>query len=189
MTIQEQCQKLAMCNNMIFSDILRCRGLGSLQDIPNFDVNIIDTTLAYNIAVSAHSGVVDKGGNPYIDHPVAVASQFVCSYRASIGYLHDVVEDNQSYTFDTLQAMGIHPRVIQALRVLTHKNGGYEAYIARVSTDPLAVDVKLADIMHNSNLTRLKTLDTRVLSRMKRYNRALKYFASHNFGLKYFNDI
>lgn len=187
MTIQAKCQQLALQNNLVFNEILRCRGLHSLKEIPNFDANILDTALAYNIAVAAHAGVLDKGGIPYINHPMYVASQFSCSYRISLGYLHDVVEDNPNYSFSTLQEAGIHPRVLQALRAMTHKSGSYESYICKVATDPIAVDVKLADIMHNSDITRLKVFDVRALNRMKRYNAALKFFAENNFGIRYCN--
>lgn len=183
MTIEEQCIQLSRNNGEIVEKILHARGYTSFRDIPNFDELILNTELAYQIASKAHMGAIDKGGRPYIEHPVAVASQFSCTYRKCAGYLHDVVEDT-FYTLQDLQKAGIHPRVVRAVKALTHPKGySYEAYIHTVALDPIAVDVKLADLLHNSTVNRLNTFDMETLDRMKRYNAALKFLAVNTFGL------
>ena len=186
MTVQQECIELEKQNKKIFKAILDARGLTSFKDIPNFGEKILDTMIALNIAKSAHEGAVDKGGNPYIDHPVTVASNFSCTYRICTAYLHDVVEDTE-YTVEMLLESGIDPRVAEAVRVITHdKSVGYFDYLELVSEDPIAVDVKIADMLHNSDLSRVKDSFTeKTLSRMERYNKGLKFLSERNFGVKF----
>ena len=185
MTTQAMCTQLSIENKMLFDEILWRRGLTSLRDIPNFDSQILDTNLAYNIAVLAHNGVFDKGGTPYINHPIFVASQFTCTYRISTAYLHDVVEDNQAYSFELLRNQGIHPRVVQALSFMTHSSGSYEDYIRNLSQDPIAVDVKLADMLHNSDISRLRGFNSKTVVLLQRYNAAFRFLAKNNFGIQF----
>ncbi|MBD5112070.1 MAG: GTP pyrophosphokinase [Ruminococcaceae bacterium] len=183
MTIQQQCFELEKQNKAIFKSILDARGLKSLKDIPNYGPNVLDTEIAYDLARIAHNGAVDKGGNPYINHPTAVASQFSCTYRICTAYLHDVVEDTD-YTVDMLIDKGIDPRVAESVRLITHsKSVDYSEYLEILSSDPIAVDVKIADMLHNSDLSRIKSYDEKTLSRMRRYNNGLRFLAERNFGV------
>lgn len=182
MTIQ-QCFELEKQNKAIFKAILDARGLKSLKDIPNYGPDVLDIGIAYNLAKIAHNGAVDKGGNPYINHPIAVASQFSCTYRICTAYLHDVIEDTE-YTAEMLNEKGIDPRVVEAVRHMTHtKNLSYSEYLEVVSEDPIAVDVKLADMIHNSDISRLDTFNDKALARMQKYNAGLKFIAERNFGV------
>ncbi|MDE7399389.1 MAG: HD domain-containing protein [Oscillospiraceae bacterium] len=181
--IQQQCFELEKQNKVIFKAILDARRLKSLKDIPNYGPDVLDTGIAYNLANIAHNGAVDKGGNPYINHPTAVASQFSCTYRICTAYLHDVVEDTD-YTVEMLIDKGIDPRVAEAVRHMTHtKNLSYSEYLEVVSKDPIAVDVKIADMLHNSDLSRIKSYNEKTLSRMRRYNNGLRFLAERNFGI------
>lgn len=112
------------------------------------------TNEAMKIAYAAHHGQVDKGGIPYIFHPIHLAEQMQDEYTTCVALLHDVVEDTD-VTLDELAK--IFPReVIDAIAVMTHsKDEPYLAYVARVKTNPIARAVKLADLRHNSDETRM----------------------------------
>ena len=106
-------------------------------------------SLAMKIARQAHDGQVDKAGEPYINHPIAVASQFVSEELIVAGLLHDVLEDT-SVTRDDLLAAGIPPGVVDIVQTLTRRpDETYFDYIRRVSRDRSASTVKLADLKHN----------------------------------------
>ncbi len=129
--------------------------------------------LAIEIAVAAHKGQVDKGGLPYILHPLHLMNQLMFDLElAIIAVLHDVVEDSQ-WSLEALKAQGFSPRVIAALDLLTHEKGdSYSEYIAKIATNLDAVRVKRKDLEHNSDITRLKGLRDKDLERMAKYHKA-----------------
>lgn len=113
------------------------------------------TNEAMKLAYRAHHGQVDKGGIPYIFHPYHLAEQMPDEYTTCVALLHDVVEDTD-VTLDEIR--GIFPKeVADAVAVMTHgKDEPYLDYVRRVSLDPIAKVVKLADLRHNSDQTRLE---------------------------------
>ena len=113
------------------------------------------TNKAMKLAYAAHHGQVDKGGIPYIFHPYHLAEQMTDEISTCVALLHDVVEDTD-ITFEELEQE--FPReVIDALRLLTHAEGvDYLEYVKALKPNPVARAVKLADIAHNSDETRLK---------------------------------
>lgn len=112
------------------------------------------TCEAMKIAYRAHHGQVDKGGIPYVFHPYHLAEQMQDEHTACVALLHDVVEDTQ-VTLDEL-AQVFPQEVIDAVRVLTHpKDEPYLDYVRRVKNNPLAKAVKLADLRHNSDESRM----------------------------------
>ena len=113
------------------------------------------TNEAMKIAYKAHHGQVDKGGIPYIFHPMHLAEQMEDEYSTCVALLHDVVEDTD-ITLDDLAK--VFPReVVEAVAVMTHgENEPYLEYVERVSKHPIAKKVKLADLRHNSDQTRLE---------------------------------
>lgn len=126
------------------------------------------TNEAMRIAYEAHHGQVDKGGIPYIFHPIHLAEQMPDEYTTCVALLHDVVED----THMTLQQLEeVFPEeVVQAVAAMTHgKEEPYLDYVARVKENPIARIVKLADLRHNSDETRLPDADeaTRIYFREK----------------------
>lgn len=129
--------------------------------------------LALEVAMDAHSGQLDKGGNPYIQHPLAVASWMKTEREITVALLHDVVEDSD-YTFETLMHMGFPDDIIEALKCLTHAPGeDYFDYIERVKQNELSIRVKLADLWHNSQLDRLHHEPTaKDLARIAKYTKA-----------------
>ncbi|TAA63583.1 HD domain-containing protein [Shinella sp. JR1-6] len=103
---------------------------------------------AITMAALAHEGQTDKSGAPYIFHPIRVASTFSDDFLQTIAVLHDVVED----TSITLSDLDAHfPQgVVNAVDALTRREGEtYEDFIQRVSRNPSARKVKIADLRDN----------------------------------------
>ena len=112
------------------------------------------TQKAMLLAYDAHHGQLDKGGVPYIFHPIHLAEQMPDELTTIVALLHDAVEDTD-LTLDDL-AHDFPPAVIDALRLLTHKPGtSYDDYIRALRDDPIAATVKRADLLHNSDESRL----------------------------------
>ena len=128
---------------------------------------------AIEIATEAHSGQFDKGGKPYILHPLHLMGQLMFDTQlATIAVLHDAVEDSH-WTLNDLSASGFSPRVINALILLTHdKSFSYEMYIESICTNYDAIRVKRKDLEHNSDITRLKGITEKDLARVEKYHRA-----------------
>lgn len=134
------------------------------------------TNEAMKIAYAAHHGQVDKGGIPYIFHPCHLAEQMTDEYTTCVALLHDVVED----TDVTLEELAkIFPKeVIDAISLMTHDDDTpYLDYVAKIKENPIARTVKLADLMHNSDKSRLEDQDTNAAALKRwedKYSKALK---------------
>ena len=131
------------------------------------------THLAMKIAYSAHHGQLDKGGVPYIFHPYHLAEQMSDEISVCAALLHDVIEDTD-VTADDLCQMGIPDTVIKTVEILTHdKRKPYLDYIRtiRESKNETAIKIKLADLKHNTDMTRAVTPNP---ERMARYKEALR---------------
>ena len=114
-----------------------------------------DTKKAMRLCFDAHKDQTDRSGLPYVFHPFHVAEQMPDEETTIVALLHDVVEDT-SYTLDDLRAMRFEKEVLDALALMTHdRNVPYMEYVAKLSGNEIARTVKLADIRHNSDLTRL----------------------------------
>ena len=137
------------------------------------------TKKAMSIAYKQHDGQFDKAGLPYIFHPCHLAEQMGDDELAiCTALLHDVVEDTDM-TFEDLRAEGFSEEVLSALKSLTHdKSDPYMDYVARIKGNPIATAVKLADLRHNSDLTRLSVVDDKALARVKKYAEAIKLLES-----------
>jgi hypothetical protein len=110
---------------------------------------------AYLLAKAAHTGQVDKAGVDYMEHPKTVASFVTTDKEKAVAFLHDTFEDTK-LTVDDLRKIDMPDDVIQAVSLLTHdKQQPYFDYLAEVKQNPLARIVKLADLKHNSDLSRL----------------------------------
>lgn len=128
---------------------------------------------AINIAYNAHMGQVDKSGTPYIFHPIHLAETMNTEDECIVAILHDVVEDTD-VTFEQLDGE-FSNEVIEALKLLTHdKNVPYDEYIKQIKDNPIARKVKLADLKHNSDITRLNNLTQKDIERNKKYENAIK---------------
>ncbi len=118
------------------------------------------TRKAACIAEAAHHGQIDKGCWPYIMHPLAVAERMTDEVSCAVALLHDVVEDT-SVTFEDLSRQGFPPEVLEPLRLLTHdRNVPYMTYIETIKSHPVARAVKIADLRHNLDATRVEDAET-----------------------------
>ena len=112
------------------------------------------TAKAMRLAYAAHHGQLDKSGIPYIFHPIHLAEQMDDEISCCVALLHDTVEDTL-VTFEELESQ-FPTEVIDALKLLTHgENVPYFEYVRAIRGNPIAMKVKLADIAHNSDQTRL----------------------------------
>ena len=121
------------------------------------------------IATLAHAGQVDQGGAPYIDHPRRVAAHLVHpTWQAvTVAWLHDVVEDTTVTLAAIAETFG--PQIAEAVDALTHRRGESRIeYYARVRANPLALQVKAADIADNLDPARLAVLDEATARRLQR---------------------
>lgn len=131
------------------------------------------TKNAVKIMFEAHRDQVDKSGLPYVFHPWHVAESMTDELSAAAALLHDVVEDTDM-TPDDLRARGIPEPVLEALALLTHEDGvDYDAYVDRIATNAIARRVKMSDLQHNMDLTRMAPADPDedALQRVEKYQR------------------
>lgn len=132
-----------------------------------------DLAKAISIATSAHKNQVDKGGKPYIEHPLRIMKHMATDAARIVAVLHDVIEDSD-YSLDHLVAAGFSEEIVQAVEVLTKQEGeSYKNYLRRIKTNPIAIAVKLADLQDNMDLTRLPTITEKDIERQKKYSKAV----------------
>ena len=112
---------------------------------------------------------------PYIFHPFHLAEQMIDEISTVCALLHDVVEDTE-YSFDDIRKMCFPQEVIDVLILLTHVDGvPYMEYVEKINENPIARQVKLADLRHNSDLTRLNIVDEKALARVEKYQKAITF--------------
>ena len=112
------------------------------------------TIKAMNLAYSAHHGQFDKGGVPYIFHPIHLAEQMDDEVSTCVALLHDIVEDT-AVTLEQL-AREFPREIVEAVDLLTHRDGvEYFDYVRAIKQNPVAVKVKLADLAHNGDPKRI----------------------------------
>ena len=133
---------------------------------------------AYEIAKRAHLGQIDKAGEDYIKHPEKVASFVNSDEEKAVAYLHDVIEDTE-LTLEDLREYGFSKEVLEAVDVITKKKGqDYQTYLNSVKENKLARVVKLADLRHNSDLTRLINITEKDIERKEKYQKAIDFLNS-----------
>lgn len=134
---------------------------------------------AIRIADLVHSDEIDKGGNPYILHPIAVmnSSLLQTDEEKAVAILHDVLESKPN-TIKYLEAAKMPDVVIESVKLLTRDlNDTYQEYINKIATSGnlIAVKVKLADLYHNTSNERVANLDQKKAAQLgKRYSKAKK---------------
>lgn len=134
---------------------------------------------ALALAKQAHAGQLDKAGQPYINHLLAVADCFDDEITKTVGILHDIVEDTD-YTCDDLTKMGFSVKVVEAVGCLTKCCGeDYQDYLCRVGANNYAREVKIADLKHNMDLSRLDKVTEKDLKRVAKYKAALEYLQNN----------
>ena len=112
--------------------------------------------LAEQIATNAHAGQVDKAGVPYIYHARTVSSYCESMHAKIVGWLHDVIEDTD-VTMEDLRKQGFDEFLLEALDCVTKPKVGYDekVYYKKIKANHLAKEVKLADLKHNSDMSRI----------------------------------
>lgn len=143
-------------------------------------------TKAYRLARKWHKGQVDKGGTPYIEHVRHVSEQMDTTDGKIVGMLHDIVEDTL-LTLDDLRIEGFTPLQIDAVDALTRrKDETYDAFIFRVSQNPLAKEVKIKDMLHNKQVERVPHADQKSIERLqKRYDKYLSILKDESSSWSY----
>lgn len=130
------------------------------------------TIKAMRLAYEAHKEQFDKGGVPYIFHPYHIAEQLQEEYDICVALLHDVVEDTDINLSD-LENAGFPKEVVEAVGLLTKTKGeNYMDYVRRIKENPIASKVKLLDLEHNSDPSRLVEGNPKTASLMERYAKA-----------------
>ena len=144
---------------------------------------------AIKIAVEAHTGQVDKGGNPYILHPLRVMLSLDSEEERIVGVLHDVVEDCEGWTWQRLKEQGCSDEIIEALQSVSktpeeeaeyrslpedEKLDHYLEFIQRAKANKIGRSVKAADIRDNLDISRIDEITANDVARLVRYGAALK---------------
>lgn len=134
--------------------------------------------LAIEVAKNAHESQKDKGGNPYFYHPQTVAESLTNTEYKISAYLHDVCEDTP-ITFDDLLNIGFTFRIVNSVRLLT-KSGEltYEEYLRRIRMDSCARAVKIADLKHNMDISRIPAPTEKDFARLEKYKKSLAFLES-----------
>ena len=136
------------------------------------------TKKALKLCFEAHRNQVDKTGMPYVFHPFHLAESMDDEISTVCALLHDVCEDTDT-TLSDLSAMGFSKDVTDALALLTHApEVPYMDYVKGISENPTATKVKIADLMHNSDMSRLDVIDEYALKRQNKYKEALDFLKS-----------
>ena len=141
------------------------------------------TKKAMRIAFDAHKDQVDKTGLPYIFHPFHLAEQMTDEISVCAALLHDVAEDSDM-SFEELKSQGMPDEIIDTLRLLTHDDATpYMDYAQKIkgSGNKTAVAVKLADLRHNSDVTRLDAIDDKMIARLEKYRAAIELLTEDIF--------
>jgi (p)ppGpp synthase/HD superfamily hydrolase len=132
------------------------------------------TKLAINLLFEAHKVQKDKSGLPYIFHPFHVAEQMDDEDSTIVALLHDLLEDT-SYTVEDLKKIGFNNKVCDAIILMTHDdNVTYLDYVKKIKNNEIARKVKIADLKHNSDLSRLDIITEYDLERKAKYAKALE---------------
>ena len=126
------------------------------------------------IAAKAHEGQFDKGGAPYILHPLHVMLNFSTNEERITAVLHDVVEDSR-ITLENLRSEGFSESIIEAIDAVTIRLGeAYESFVQRAASNPIGRKVKLADLQHNCDLSRIPNPTASDYERSKKYSLAIE---------------
>lgn len=134
--------------------------------------------IAIALASEVHKNQKDKGGKPYILHPLRILYRLssYCNDDDTLccAVMHDIVEDG-SITFAQLKEMGFNDEVIKTMKLLTHGPGiSYEEYIENMRSNKSALMIKREDLRDNSDITRMKGVTEKDLARLVKYNLAFK---------------
>ena len=132
------------------------------------------TNIALKLCFEANKNQIDKSGMPYVFHPFHLAEQMTDEKTTVVALLHDVIEDTE-YTLNDLKDKGFTDDVLSAIALMTHADGvPYMEYVALIKTNPIAKTVKLADLRHNSDMSRLDRVTACDRERVEKYKKAIE---------------
>ena len=142
------------------------------------------TRLAMQVAYKAHHGQTDLQGIPYIYHPIHLAEQMETEDTCVVALLHDVIEDTEM-TLEDLREYGFTEKQLEAIELISNENVDhtlpdeerereYLEYVKKLSVNPIARTVKIADLKHNSDRTRRIEDTDRDEARYRKYSKALE---------------
>lgn len=135
---------------------------------------------AFEVAQKAHKNQVDISGEPYIFHPMTICNNCDTFETKVVALLHDVIEDSDVTENDLLQ-LGFDKEIVDAVVDITKtKDIEYFYYIAKVKSNKIARKVKIEDLKHNCDLSRLKKVKKGDLRRLDKYKEALEYLENDN---------
>ena len=138
------------------------------------------TKIALKLCFEAHKDQIDKSGMPYVFHPFHLAEQMADENTTIVALLHDVIEDTE-YTLDDLRKFGFAEDVLSAISLMTHADDvPYMEYVVKIKTNPIAKAVKLADLKHNSDMSRLDRITQIDEERAKKYKKAIELLENSN---------
>lgn len=132
------------------------------------------TKKAIRFAFQAHEGQLDRSGLPYILHPLHLAEQMTSEDACVTALLHDVLEDTDA-TVEDLRKEGFSESQIEAVELLSRsEDEDYFDYVRRIRSNALAKEVKLADLAHNRDRTRLEYISEKDEKRFQKYAEAVR---------------
>ncbi len=140
------------------------------------------STLARAIALAAqyHEGQTDKGGRPYVFHPLRLMLKALTEQEQIAAVLHDTIEDTD-LTLDDLRQEGFSDEIVEAIdRLSRREDETYHEFILRIKENRLAARVKILDLQDNMDLTRIKKPSEKDQKRLLKYSRALDTLLSHD---------
>lgn len=142
------------------------------------------------LAMELHKGRVDKAGKDYFGgHLTAVASMGTSWQEQAVGYLHDASEDTPHTIEEVLDLLELRlgnpmpekdrEELSKALRLLNHHSApDRETYIRSIGTNALATAVKLHDLTHNMDISRLPNPTEKDYKRQERYRKEYDYLSN-----------
>ncbi|ELS32923.1 MULTISPECIES: HD domain-containing protein [Pseudanabaena] len=148
--------------------------------MPNFEPDFEKLlALAIAIANQAHAGQLDKAGKPYISHPLTLMSQMDTIESKIVAVLHDAVEDS-SLTIADLVQQGFPEFITDAIAAITKLDGeSYDDYVVRLKSNAIACKVKIADLTHNMDISRIPHPTEKDFQRLEKYKKVLQELTSN----------
>lgn len=136
-----------------------------------------NTKKAINLMYKYHNGQFDKSGLPYVFHPFTVAFNMKDEETCIVALLHDIVEDT-ACTFEELETL-FSNEIVNAIKLMTHDpNEDYFSYIEKISTNRIASLVKISDLKHNSDKSRLNNITKKDINRIEKYRKAIEILSN-----------
>lgn len=124
---------------------------------------------AVDLAISRHKGQTDKAGKPYIFHPLYVMNQMKTMRGKIVAVMHDIIEDTET-TLEELKEIGFDDLTLDAIDALSRRKGeSKDETLKRTLKNKIAIKVKIEDIKHNMDLSRLKEITQKDIERNNQY--------------------